>query len=155
MHIRLLAVGERQPDWVTTATDTYAARLPRAWRFSVATLPAAPRGKSGATPAKDIEGQSILAAVHADEQLIALDEHGRQRSSVELSKWLDTWQQDGRDVCLVIGGADGLSDACLSRANARWSLSQLTLPHGLARVLVVEQLYRASSLLAGHPYHRA
>ncbi len=154
MHIRVLAVGERQPDWVTTATDTYVSRLPRPWRFSIDTLPAAQRGKSAATSAKDVEGQTILSAVGAGERLIALDEHGRQRSSVELSAWLDTWQQDGRDVCLVIGGADGLSQECLARADARWSLSQLTLPHGLARVVVVEQLYRASSLLAGHPYHR-
>lgn len=87
--------------------------------------------------------------------MIALDEHGKQPDSLQLSTWLADWQGDGRDICLVIGGPDGLSPACLDAAERRWSLSRLTLPHGLVRVMLAEQLYRAWTLQTGHPYHRA
>lgn len=153
MHIRVLAVGERQPEWVSAACDRYALRLPSNWQFRVSAV-AAGGGRSG-TDASTAESRAILAAVRDAERVIALDERGRQRTSIEVAEWLADWQADGRDVCLLIGGADGLAADCLDRAEARWSLSRLTLPHGLARVVVVEQLYRAWSLLAGHPYHRA
>lgn len=154
MHIRILAVGQRQPAWVTSAVDEYAVRLPRNWRFSVKEIPAAKRGKHRPAAAVDTEGESIIAELGENERLIALDERGKEATSQALSRWLCDWQTDGRDVALAIGGADGLSSVCLSRAELRLSLSRLTLPHGLVRVLLVEQLYRAWSLQTGHPYHR-
>ena len=153
MHIRVLAVGGRQPDWVQEATSEYAARLPRNWRFALKSLPAA-RDRNADT-AKRTEGESILANLGLGERVIALDERGQSFASTAFAARLQKWQSDGRDLCFLIGGADGLSSACLARADERLSLSDLTLPHGLARVLLVEQLYRAWSLSAGHPYHRA
>jgi len=154
--MRLIAVGDRQPGWVDHAFDDYAGRLPRAWQFRLVTLATAPRGKSQAAErATAVESQRILAEIRANEQVVALDERGTEWNSEELSQRLSAWMNDGRDLCFVIGGPDGLAGDCLQRANQRWSLSRLTLPHGLARVLFVEQLYRAWSMLEGHPYHRA
>ena len=101
------------------------------------------------------EGEQILAKLRSNEQVVLLDEHGRQLTSKSLAENLSTWQNDGRDLCFVIGGPDGVSKPCRQRADMTWSLSQLTLPHGMARVLFSEQLYRAWSLQTGHPYHRA
>lgn len=101
------------------------------------------------------EGEQLLARLSDSEQVVLLDERGKQLTSKALTAQLSNWQADGRDLCFVVGGPDGVSDACRQRADFTWSLSQLTLPHGLARVLCVEQLYRAWSLLNGHPYHRA
>lgn len=155
MHIRLLAIGDRQPGWVDEAFESYAARLPREWRFSAQSLPTAKRGKSqAAARAIDAEGQKLLTNINAGEKLILLDERGTQMSSQKLAKQLSRWLSDGRDLVFLIGGPDGVSDECRARADFTWSLSALTLPHGLARVLFAEQLYRAASLLAGHPYHR-
>lgn len=103
----------------------------------------------------EAEGQQVLARLQDAEQVVLLDERGKQFSSKALAGKLADWQNDGRDLCLVIGGPDGVSDACRRRADLTWSLSSLTLPHGMARVLVAEQLYRARSLQSGHPYHRA
>lgn len=156
MHIRVLAVGGRQPGWVNDAFNDYASRLPRQWRFTLKTLPTASRGKNqNAETAVRSEGKAILADINPSERMIALDERGEQCSSVALADQLSDWQSDGRDVCLVIGGPDGLSAESIGRADQRWSLSRLTLPHGLVRVLLAEQLYRAWSLQAGHPYHRS
>lgn len=156
MHIRLIAVGDRQPAWVDEAFDSYAKRLPVQWKFGLEPVATAARaGESDARKAVELEGQGVLRKLKPAERVVALDERGKQLSSLELSSAVDDWQRDGRDVALVIGGPDGLSEECLGRAERRWSLSRLTLPHGLARVLVAEQLYRAWSLLQGHPYHRA
>ena len=150
MHIRVLAVGDRQPAWVNTAFEDYAGRLPRDWRFTLKVLSAAQRSKKqDAAPAVRAEGRLLLNEMGSTERVIALDERGQQRSSKELADWLGRWQSDGRDVCLLIGGADGLSDEVMQRAEHRWSLSRLTLPHGLVRVVLAEQLYRAWSLQAG------
>ena len=100
------------------------------------------------------EGEKILAGLSKDEQVVLLDEQGKQMTSPDLAGRLEAWQSDGRDLCFVIGGPDGVSPACRERAGLVWSLSKLTLPHGLARVLFAEQLYRAWSLQVGHPYHR-
>jgi 23S rRNA (pseudouridine1915-N3)-methyltransferase len=140
---------------VNTAFDDYAVRLPRNWRFSLTEIPTGGRGRRRGDDARQAEGDTIIAELAESERMIALDERGRQPDSVGLSQWLSDWQADGRDVCLVIGGPDGLSAACLQRAERSWSLSNLTLPHGLVRILLVEQLYRAWSLQTGHPYHRA
>lgn len=103
----------------------------------------------------EAEGELILARLNAAEQVTLLDERGKQLTSKGLAGRLSDWQSDGRDLCFVIGGPDGVSDNVRQRADTTWSLSQLTLPHGMARVLFSEQLYRAHSLQTGHPYHRA
>ena len=155
MHIRLIAVGDRQPSWVDDAFGTYSARFPREWKFRLDAIPTARRGKNDKSDSAVLaEGREILDKIGPGEQVVLLDERGRQFTSVELSAKLAAWQGEGRDLCFVIGGPDGVSAECLDRANIRWSLSKLTLPHGLARVLFAEQLYRAWSLQAGHPYHR-
>ena len=116
----------------------------------------AARGKNqSADAAIRAEGKSILAELKPGERMIALDERGEQCGSTALADRLAEWQADGRDLCFVIGGPDGLAPECTASADQCWSLSRLTLPHGLARVLLVEQLYRAWSLSTGHPYHRA
>jgi len=155
VHIRLLAVGDRQPSWVDTAFAEYTTRLPRPWQFRLETIAIADRRKA-ATPAraKAAEADKLLAKLKPAEQVILLDETGRQFTSRELSKRVGDWQAAGADIAFIIGGPDGVSDEVFRRANMTWSLSSLTLPHGLARVLFAEQLYRAWSLTTGHPYHR-
>ena len=155
MHVRLLAVGDRQPSWVDEAFAIYEGRFPREWKFRLDTLGTVRRSKNDKSgKAMETEGEQILARVDKSELLVLLDERGRQLGSRDLADRLAQWQGDGRDLCFVIGGPDGVSDACRQRADFTWSLSRLTLPHGLARVLLAEQLYRAHSLQTGHPYHR-
>ena len=155
MHIRLLAVGDRQPSWVDEAFTTYSERLPREWKFRLDVIPTVRRNKNDKSrQAMEAEGELINARLGQSEQVVLLDERGRQLTSKALAGKLSDWQIDGRDLCFVIGGPDGVADSCKQRADFTWSLSQLTLPHGLARVLFAEQLYRAHSLHTGHPYHR-
>jgi 23S rRNA (pseudouridine1915-N3)-methyltransferase len=155
VHIRLLAVGDRQPSWVDEAFSTYSERLPREWKFRLDVIPTVRRNKNDRSrQAMEAEGELIVARLGQSEQVILLDERGRQMTSKSLAGKLSDWQIDGRDLCFVIGGPDGVADSCKQRADFTWSLSQLTLPHGLARVLFAEQLYRAHSLQTGHPYHR-
>jgi len=155
VHIRLQSVGDRQPSWVDSAFDGYVQRLPRQWQFRHDSIGTAQRNKGAAAGiAKVAEGTKILAKIKPAEFVVVLDERGTQFSSKELAGRLDEWQTIGQDLVFVIGGPDGVSTDCLQRANLRWSLSRLTLPHGLARVLFAEQLYRAWSLTTGHPYHR-
>jgi 23S rRNA (pseudouridine1915-N3)-methyltransferase len=156
VHIRLLAVGDRQPGWVDEAFNTYTSRFPREWGFRMDTISTAKRAKN--EPAKravEAEGELLLAKLAPDEQLVLLDERGKHLNSKLLADRLSDWQLDGRNLSFIIGGPDGVSPACRERADFTWSLSDLTLPHGLARVLLAESLYRAWSLQAGHPYHRA
>lgn len=156
MRIRLIAVGTRMPAWVETAYADYAGRLPRELRLELMEIPVATRGKNpDIARLKQQEGERMLKLVSERDRVIALDERGQGWSSEELAQRLARWQQDGLDVDLLVGGPDGLADGCLQRAESHWSLSPLTLPHALVRVLLAEQLYRAWSLLANHPYHRA
>ena len=156
MHIRLLAVGDRQPSWVDEAFGIYKERLPREWQFSIDIIPTVRRNKGDKSrKAVEAEGGLILGRLKSTEQVVLLDERGKQLSSKGLAGKLADWQNDGRDLCFVIGGPDGVPAVCRQRAGFTWSLSQLTLPHGLARVLFAEQMYRAHSLQTGHPYHRA
>jgi len=156
VHIRLLAVGDRQPAWVSDAFANYSDRFPREWKFRLDTISTARRSKNDKSrQAMEAEGEQVLARLQAAEQVILLDERGKQLRSAELASKLADWQSDGRDLCLLIGGPDGVSEACRQRADFIWSLSSLTLPHGMARVFVAEQLYRAWSMHSGHPYHRA
>lgn len=156
MHIRLLAVGDRQPSWVDDAFGIYTERFPREWKFRSDVISSARRSKNDKSEsAKTAEGEQILAKLSSAEHVVLLDERGKQLSSALLAARLADWQTEGRNLCFVIGGPDGLSDACRQRADFVWSLSALTMPHGLVRVLFAEQLYRAWSLQTGHPYHRA
>ncbi len=156
MHIRLLAVGDRQPGWVDDAFDSYTSRFPRDWRFRLDAIATARRTKNESTNrAIDAEGECLLAKLGPDEQVVLLDERGEHLTSKALATHLSGWQSGGRDLSLIIGGPDGVSAACRDRADFTWALSDLTLPHGLARVVLAEQLYRAWSLQTGHPYHRA
>jgi 23S rRNA (pseudouridine1915-N3)-methyltransferase len=156
VHIRLLAVGDRQPSWVDAAFETYGQRLPKQWQFRMEVIATASRSKnSSPESAKSAEGKKILAKIQPPECVVVLDERGTEFSSEELATRLADWQRDGRDLTFIIGGPDGVSAACMDRADLRWSLSRLTLPHGFARVLFAEQLYRAWTLSTGHPYHRS
>jgi 23S rRNA (pseudouridine1915-N3)-methyltransferase len=143
------------PEWIEAGFDEYARRIAGALRFSLEQIEPA-RRSAGAAPTEAIEreGERLLAVVRDADFVVALDERGLQRSTRELADWLARRMQEGRDVALLVGGADGMSEQVLARADERWSLSRLTLPHGLVRVLVAEQLYRAYSLLRNHPYHR-
>lgn len=156
MQINLLAVGTRMPAWVGEGYREYARRMPRECSLVLNEIPLAHRSKSQAIErAVNEEGKRMLAALSDRQQVIALDVKGRSWSTEQLAQQLDNWKQDGRDISLLVGGPDGLAAECLQRAEQVWSLSSLTLPHPLVRVLLAEQLYRAWSLNSGHPYHRA
>jgi 23S rRNA (pseudouridine1915-N3)-methyltransferase len=156
MRVHLLAVGRRMPAWVEAAYSEYARRLPPECRLELREISPGQRGKNADT-ARAIADESarLLAAIPKDARVLALDERGAQWSSQELASRLGDWMRGGRDVALLVGGPDGLAPQCLARAESKWSLSKLTLPHPLVRVLLAEQLYRAWSILARHPYHRA
>ncbi|MBZ5877214.1 MULTISPECIES: 23S rRNA (pseudouridine(1915)-N(3))-methyltransferase RlmH [Chromohalobacter] len=155
MKLRVLAVGTRMPDWVTRGVDEYLKRLPRDFSVEIVEIAPGKRGKN-ADVARAIqgEGNAMLAKLRDQERVIALAVDGQHWSTERLAANADHWRQDGRDVALLVGGPDGLDPRLLSRAEQRWSLSALTLPHPLVRILLAEQLYRAWTLLAGHPYHR-
>ena len=155
MHVRLIAVGDKQPSWVDTAFGEYAGRLPRQWKFRLDTIATGQRTKGGgAKSARVFEGRKLLASIRSDDFVVLLDERGEALSSRELGERLGDWQSAGQNLCFVIGGPDGVSIECGNRADFRWSLSRMTLPHGLARVMFGEQLYRGWTLTQGHPYHR-
>ena len=155
MRVRLIAVGTRPPGWVRDACEDYIRRLGSRLPVSITEIAAGPRGACGGS-ARAIarEGERVLAALRREDYVVALDERGTELSTRELAAWLKTRMQEGEDLAFVIGGPDGLAPEVLARSALRWSLSRLTLPHALVRVLLAEQLYRAQSLLAGHPYHR-
>ena len=155
MKIRLIAVGTRMPKWVAAGVAEYQPRLPREWRFELIEVPVAARGENAdVARLKRAEGQKMLKAIPAGAEVIAFDERGELRSTADWARAVQDWQRHGRDVALLVGGPDGLAPECLARARQCWSLSKLTLPHALVRVLVLEQLYRAWSVTARHPYHR-
>jgi 23S rRNA (pseudouridine1915-N3)-methyltransferase len=145
VRVRILAVGTRMPEWVTQAYEDYTRRLRSSMRVDLEELPV---GKN-----KTEEEKRFLERV-GDDFLVALDEHGKSLTTVELSRWLAQRQQDGRNLSFVIGGPDGLGPEVLKKAALRWSLSALTFPHAMVRVILAEQLYRAHSVLQNHPYHR-
>jgi 23S rRNA (pseudouridine1915-N3)-methyltransferase len=154
VRLRLLAVGTRMPRWVDEGFADYAARMPRECRLELEPLPLGRRSRS-ADPARAMaeEGRRLLAAA-AGCYCVCLDVRGTAVDTPGLARKLSGWLQGGQDVALLVGGPDGLAPECVEGAQWRWSLSPLTLPHGLVRVLVAEQLYRAWTLLARHPYHR-
>ena len=156
LRLTLIAASNRQPDWVIAGADDYAERLCGRSKLEIKTVPLA-RRTSSTTVERAVadEGERLLALVPEGAHVVALVENGKPWSTKDLASKLEAWMQRGAPVCLLIGGPDGLSPACVARANERWSLSNLTLPHGLVRVVVAEALYRAWSLLENHPYHRA
>lgn len=154
MHIRLIAVSDRQPPWVGDAFDDYVKRLPPQWQFRTSVIPTARRGGDVGAAVK-AEGLKVLKQVRQGETVVLLDECGIELGSTGLAAKLGDWQASGSDLAFIIGGPDGVSRACAERADLKLSLSRLTLPHGLARVVLAEQLYRSWALLQGHPYHRA
>ncbi|MCA1790566.1 MAG: 23S rRNA (pseudouridine(1915)-N(3))-methyltransferase RlmH [Thioalkalivibrio sp.] len=156
MRLQLLAIGQRMPEWVATGFAEYAGRMPRDMALTLQALPNPARSRALDTSTlRRVEGQALLAAVPGQALVVALDEGGDVVDTRAMAGRLARWQQSGRDVALVIGGAAGLDDAVRERSDWVWSLSPLTFPHMLVRILVAEQLYRAWSLLNNHPYHRA
>jgi 23S rRNA (pseudouridine1915-N3)-methyltransferase len=152
----LVAVGERAPDWVATGFSEYQKRLSHWLPLALHEVAPGVRGKGrDAARAMADEGTRVLAAVPRGTQVVALDGRGTLHTSEQLAQRLERWRQGGRDLALLIGGPEGHAPEVLAAADERWSLGPLTLPHMLVRLLVAEQLYRACSLLANHPYHRA
>jgi 23S rRNA (pseudouridine1915-N3)-methyltransferase len=155
MQISLIAVGTRMPAWVTQGYEEYARRLPSDYLLQLVEVPAGKRGKGAdLTRITNKEGQQTLDAVPRGARVVAMDVKGRPWSTEELAKELDSWRHDGRDVALLVGGPEGLAPECLKSAEQCWSLSNMTLPHPLVRIVIAEQLYRAWSILNNHPYHR-
>ncbi|MEN9706092.1 MAG: hypothetical protein RLZZ393_1971 [Pseudomonadota bacterium] len=155
MRVSLVAVGTRMPAWVRDAYGDYAKRLASRLPVTLNELSPGKRTAGGdAARAMADEGKRLLAALKRDDHVVLLDERGAERTSTELSTWLRAREQDGRPIVFLVGGPDGFAPEVRERANERWSLSKLTLPHALVRVVFIEQLYRAVTLLDGHPYHR-
>jgi 23S rRNA (pseudouridine1915-N3)-methyltransferase len=156
MKCRLIAAGTRLPDWVNSGFREYQKRLRAPLVLELHEIAVAAR-RAGEKPDRAIrrEGEDMLAALGRDDYVVALDIAADAMSTQQLCTWLELRMREGRPLALLIGGPDGLSAECRARADQSWSLSPLTLPHALVRVIVAEQIYRAMSLLAGHPYHRA
>ena len=149
----MFAIGRKMPDWVEQACADYSKRLPSRWQFKVRELAQAQGSTAELIMVK--EADALMKAIPEKSYVIALDNRGKGWSTRELASQLGRWQTLGRNISLVIGGADGLHDSVRQRADQQWSLSALTFPHPLVRIILVEQLYRAQSLLDNHPYHRA
>jgi 23S rRNA (pseudouridine1915-N3)-methyltransferase len=146
MKCRLIAAGTRLPDWINIGFEDYRKRLRRPLQLELHEIPVSSVVK---------EGAAMLAALGRDDYVVALAIHGSCMDTAALGAWLERRLLAGRSLALLIGGPEGLASECLERADHQWSLSPLTLPHALVRVIVAEQLYRAISRQAGHPYHRA
>lgn len=155
MKVRLLAVGNRMPAWVEQGVEEYRKRLPRDFALEIVEIAPGTRGKN-ADVAKAIaqEGQRMRERLKGSERLVALEVGGKPWSTERLAQEADHWRHAGGDVALLVGGPDGLEPGLSASADQRWSLSPLTLPHPLVRLVLAEQLYRAWTLLVGHPYHR-
>ncbi len=156
MNIFLLAVGTKMPDWVTQGYNEYAQRLPVKCALVLKEIPAEKRLKnSNINAVTEKESEKIKAAIPNNCRLVVLDVKGKSWSTEQLAIRMQDWMMGGQDVALVIGGPDGLSQDILSQAQEKWSLSALTFPHPLVRVILAEQIYRAYTVTENHPYHRA
>ena len=154
MKINLIAVGKKMPDWISHGIEHYKKQLPKHYNFTITAIESQSRKSISPENTKNLEEKLILDAAADSNLLIALDESGKKQTSKELSKSIEKWQHNGDNVALIIGGADGLSSELKQKCNLIWSLSDLTLTHSMARLLIVEQIYRGYSLLSNHPYHR-
>ena len=159
MKIRIITIGQKMPAWVLTGFEDYFKRIQPFVQTQIIELPMAKRGKNDSDADilkyRQIEGDSILNAVKHNETLIALEVGGKEFSTEKLAETMKAWMLEGNDVVLAIGGPDGHSEAVRKAAAWHWSLSKLTLPHPMVRVMLIEQLYRAMSINHNHPYHRA
>lgn len=155
MKVKLIAVGTRMPGWVNEAVAEYTRRLPEDFRLLVREVPMAKRGRNADLKrAMQQESEGLLEHAGDRDTVVALDVNGRRHTTESLARRMESQRQDGRDLAVLVGGPDGLDPRCLRRADECWSLSDLTLPHPLVRVVLAEQLYRVWTLLQGHPYHR-
>jgi len=155
MKIRLLAVGQKMPKWVQQTFNDYNNRLSKNQQLELVEIVPVYRAKTmNVDKAKQMEGDSIMAALKPHEKIIVLDERGKAISTKFLAQSIKSWQMDAFNIAIIIGGADGVSEKVKLKAYHLWSLSQLTFPHPLVRVILMEQIYRAYSLIANHPYHR-
>ncbi len=156
MKARLIAVGERAPDWVASGFSDYQKRLSHWLPLELIEVAAGIRGKGrDAARATADEGARVIAALPKQALVVTLDGRGKPYSSEQLAQRVEAWRQQGRDLAFLIGGPEGHSSDVMAVADESWALGPLTLPHMLVRLVVAEQLYRACSLLANHPYHRA
>lgn len=154
MKIQLIAVGTKMPDWVTAGFTEYQRRFPKEIPLELIEIPAGKRGKN-ADIARILQKEGELTMGAAGKaRIVTLDIPGKPWTTEQLAQQLEVWKQDGRDVALLIGGPEGLSPECKATAEQSWSLSPLTLPHPLVRIVVAESLYRAWSITTNHPYHR-
>ena len=155
MVIHLIAVGTRMPSWVEEGFTEYAKRMPPESKINLVEITAGKRSKnSDVKRLTQQEGEKMLAAIPKGAKVVALDVLGKALSTEELAQELKAWQGSGQDIALLVGGPEGLADDCLKQAQQKISLSKLTLPHPLVRVVLAEQLYRAMTILKGHPYHK-
>ena len=155
MKLIILAVGHKMPDWITSGFNEYAKRMPREAKIELVEIKPEPRTTGKTVPQiMEAEAQRIRAALPNDVFRVVLDERGNHLTTRQLTQQLQDWLRGGRDVAFIIGGADGLHESIRSTANLMLALSAMVLPHGMVRVLLAEQLYRAHSLLHNHPYHR-
>ncbi|MDW5441563.1 MULTISPECIES: 23S rRNA (pseudouridine(1915)-N(3))-methyltransferase RlmH [unclassified Polaromonas] len=154
MRLTIVAVGQKVPDWAQTAYDDYAKRFPPELRVEIKAVKTEPRASKTLDTLLAAERQRIEAVIPRGTRIVALDERGTAVTTVALSDKLKAWQREGDDVAIVIGGPDGLDPAFKQAAHERLRLSDLTLPHAMVRVLLIEQLYRAWSITVNHPYHR-
>lgn len=154
MRINLIAVGKKMPKWITDGYNEYAKRMPIDFKLQLTEIMALKRYGSHLDQLIHQEGEKMLAAIPKDSIIVALDVQGEQWSTPALAQHLLKWHDQGRDLSLLVGGPEGLAPLCLERAHKKWSLSLLTFPHPLVRVIIAEQLYRAWSILSKHPYHR-
>lgn len=155
MHIQIIAVGNKMPHWVVEGTEEYLRRFPADFSVSFTEITPQKRGKTvNLEKIKEIEGNKCLQAIPKGNRIIALEVLGKAWTTPKLASQIETWKMDGRNVSLLIGGPEGLSDDCRNAAHQMWSLSPLTLPHPMVRVIVTEALYRAWSVTQNHPYHR-
>ncbi len=155
MQIKLLVVGEKTPIWVNNAVSEYINRIPNEYHFVIQTIPASQRNKKYSKNELRKNEEQLLNKHTPEQSLrVVLDEHGKAWTTLELSENIEFWKQHYRCVCLYVGGPDGFNREFIRQADQVWSVSNLTLPHMLLRVLIVEQIYRACTILQGHPYHR-
>lgn len=155
MQIHLIAMGQRMPAWVNQGVDEFIKRMPPECRINMLEIPASKRTKTtDINRLMQQEGEKMLAAIPRGALVVAMDVKGKAWSTEELSSQLESWLQGGRDVAMLIGGPEGLAPACVEKAELRLSLSNMTLPHPLVRIMLTEQLYRAMSILKNHPYHK-